>query len=240
MSKRREQIERQKAQQRKQTMVILVVIAALAIILIGGAVALNSSKSQPQALVAVNEPPPQNAEKNGRAWGPVEAPITIVDFVDSQCPACGQYVTKVEPSVIEAFAKTGKVRYEVRMLTFVGQESVNAAKAALCAMDQDQFWQMHATIFANQTRGENAGDFTTENLQLMAAQLGMDKAVFNQCLGSGKYDAVISQDRDEASRLGVTQTPTTLINGRKYTGAQGVNDLKRIFADLAPDVKFSQ
>ena len=236
MSKRREEAAQQRAKERKQTLIILSVIAGLAVILIGGAVVLNMKNTQPRALVIKNEAAPANAEKNGRAWGPADAPIKIVSYVDSQCPGCGQYAQHYEPAVVEAFAKTGKVRYEVRTLSFIGQESVDAAKASLCAMDQDKFWQMHATLFANQVNGENAGDFTKDILKEMAAKLGLDTNTFNTCLDSTKYDAQLNQDTEEASKLGINQTPTFAVNGKVFTGARNADDFRNIFKQVAPDV----
>jgi protein-disulfide isomerase len=236
MSKRREEAAQQRAKERKQTLIILSVIAGLAVILIGGAVVLNMKNTQPRALVIKNEAAPANAEKNGRAWGPADAPIKIFSFVDSQCPGCGQYAQLYEPGVVEAFAKTGKVRYEVRTLSFIGQESVDAAKASLCAMDQDKFWQMHATLFANQVNGENAGDFTKDILKEMAARLGLDTNTFNTCLDSTKYDAQLNQDTEEASKLGINQTPTFAVNGKVFTGARNADDFRNIFKQVAPDV----
>jgi protein-disulfide isomerase len=236
MSKRREEAEQQRAKERKQTLIILSIIAALAVIVIGGAIVLNMKNTQPRALAIVNDPAPASAEKNGRAWGPADAPIKIISFVDSQCPGCGQYAQHYEPAVVEAFAKTGKVRYEIRTLSFIGQESVDAAKASLCAMDQDKFWQMHATIFANQVNSENSGNFTKDVLKEMGSKLGLDTNTFNTCLDSTKYDAQINLDAEEASKYGVNQTPTFVVNGKLFTGARNADDFKAIFAQVAPDV----
>lgn len=238
MSKRRELAQQRQVQQRRQTISVLTIIAALAIILIGGAVILNAQRNQPHALTIVNDPPPQNAEVNGRSWGPANAPIQVIEFVDSQCPGCAQFVTKYEPDMQAAFAGTGQVHAEIRFLTFIGQESVDAAKAQLCAMDQNKFWQMHDTVFANQWLGENAGDFTKANLQQMALKLGLNTGAFNDCLNSTKYDDLLAKDSQEAAQYNVTQTPTIIVNGRKYSSALNVADFKRIFAEVAPDVKF--
>lgn len=240
MSKRREQIQQRHVQQRKQMTVAAAIIVVAAVILIGGAVILNALSNAPHAIVAVNNPPPANAERNGRAWGPADAPIKVLAFVDAQCPGCGLYTTRFEPGIIAAFAKTGKVRYEVRLMSFIGAESVDAARAALCAMDQDKFWQMHAALFANQWGAENSGNFTRANLQTMASQLGMDTAAFNACIDARKYDTLIQADATEASRLGVHQTPTFAVNGRLVDGVQNVDDFKRVFAQVAPDVHFTQ
>ena len=105
-------------------------------------------------------------------------------------------------------------------------------------MDQDKFWQMHDTIFANQGAAENAGAFSNSNLKAMARSIGVDTVTFDSCLDSAKYDTVISEDRDEGTAAGVDQTPTTVINGKKSIAVMGPDDLKRAFAEIAPDVKF--
>ncbi len=240
MSKRRELIEQQRKQRRKQVTVALAIIAAFAMILIGGAVILNAVSSAPHPITVVNNPAPPNAEKNGRAWGPKDAPIQVIAFVDSQCPGCALYTARYEPGVIDAFARTGKVRYEVHALTFIGPESVDAAMASLCAMDQDKYWQMHDTIFANQWLGENSGNFSRATLQEMASRLGLDTGSFNTCMDSSKYNGTISQDAADASQFGVNQTPTFIVNGKRFTGAQNADDFRRIFAQVVPEVTFTQ
>jgi protein-disulfide isomerase len=242
MSKRRELIERRQAQQRKQAIIALAVIGAIAVLLIGGAIALNardaSTAASGPALVTATQPVPPNADNATRAWGPADAPIKVQEYLDYQCPACGNFASKYEQGVVDAFAKSGKVRWESRSMSFIGQDSVNAAKAALCAMDQGKFWDMHHTLFANQTMGENAGEYSNSRVKDMAAQIGLDTNTFNSCYDSTKYDDQITQDRDQGDKAGVQQTPTFVVNGKVYVGVQSATDFKRIFAEVAPEVKF--
>ncbi len=244
MSKRRDLIERRQEQERKQTLIILGVIAVLAIVVIGGAIILNSNANTASnanaaqlGVVASNKAVPANAEANGRAWGPKDAPIKIEEFLDYQCPACGAYNRTYEAGVIDAFAKTGLVRYEVRSISFIGQESLDAAAAAMCATDQNMFWQMHNAIFANQS-GENQNGFNSQRLKDIAGKAGLDTAAFNTCFDSGKYTQQVQQERTDSENRNVNQTPTFFINGKAYPGTLGVEDFKREFSKIAPDVKF--
>ena len=241
MSKRRELVEQRRAQERKQTLTILGVIVVIAVLLIGGAIALSnrnaaSSGGNSNAVTASDHPTPANAQANERAWGPADAPVKIEEYLDYQCPACGSYNRNYEAGVIEAFANTGKVRYEVHSMSFIGQESVDAAQAALCSADQNKFWQMHNSIFNNQV-GENQGAFTKDRLKSIAAAAGLDTNAFNTCLDSGKYNDKVSQERTDGENRGVNQTPTFFVNGKMYVGIQSATDFRRIINEVAPDVK---
>ena len=191
-------------------------------------------------VVATPGPLPPNAEPNGRAWGPADAPIKVLKFVDYQCPTCGKYSSEYDPGIVDAFAGSGKVRYEVRILTFIGGESYDAGMAALCAADQNAFWRMHRSLFINQPFDgrENVGTFTKDNLRDIAAQLDLDMPAFNQCLDSQAHKATLDQDRAEAQQYGVSLVPTLVINGKIYRGARSADDLRAIFAGIAPDTKF--
>jgi protein-disulfide isomerase len=238
MSKRRELVERRRQQERKQTLTVLVIIALIAVLLIGGAAVYQLLRGRPEqpSLQASTKPLPANPEPNGRAWGPADAPIKIEEYLDYQCPACGAYANQFEPGVVDAFSKSGKVRYEVRSISFIGQESVDAAQAVLCAADQNKFWEMHNSIFANQ-QGENQGAFSKARLKEIASVVGLDTAAFNTCLDSDKYASKVAQERDEGDKRGVTQTPTFFVNGKMYVGTHSADDFRRIFAEVAPNVK---
>ena len=254
MSKRRELEARRQEQQRKQTIQIAVIIAVIAIVVIGGAIILSTLSGQEQqrasnlpAVKTASKDTPPNAEPNGRAWGPADAPIKVEEYLDYQCPACGQYARNFEPGVIAAFASTGKVRYEVQFMPFLedrvnGRESRDAVQAALCAAEQNKFWQMHATLFANQpiTGQENIGNYSKPRLKEMAATIeGMDTAAFNACLDSNKYEQTVLQIRRDSEARGVQQTPTFFVNGQAFPGVRSAADFRQIFAQVAPNVQLT-
>lgn len=180
-----------------------------------------------------------NVEANGRAWGPADAPIKVVEWLDYQCPTCGAYSRNFEPGIEAAFSKAGKVRYEVKSLSFIGDESVDSAAAALCAADQNKFWEMHYTIFDNQS-GENQGALAKSRLKDMAASIGMNTGAFNTCLDGGKYTKKVEDEKAEGEAAKVNQTPTFVINGKLYVGLKNASDMRKIFTEMAPDVKFDQ
>ena len=95
--------------------------------------------------------------------GDANAPVTIVEFADFQCPFCGRHHQTVEPSLIKEYVDTGKVSLVYKHLPFLGQESAFVAVAAECAADQGKFWQYHDYLFEHQ-QGENQGAFTKEKL----------------------------------------------------------------------------
>lgn len=237
---------RRKRQGRQQQRLIWALgLGTLLLILIISSVASLGRSSTEQRLasnlspVVVSEhPAPPNAEPNGRAWGPAEAPIQVIEYADYECESCGYFARTYEAEVIEAFAATGKVRFEIRNAPFHGQGSRNAAAAAYCAAEQNAFWPMHDSLFLNQPQVEGTGPqvFSEARLNEIAGRLGLDTVAFGQCLGGGKYTAQVEADYAETGRVGVTGTPTFFINGRAYPAILSTDDFRRIFAEVAPDV----
>lgn len=249
MSKRRELARLREEREKRQLMIVLAIIGVMFILILGGAVliGLSDQRGTGSGQVATLEPisvstkpSPPNAEVNGRAWGPKDAPIKVEEFIDYQCPACGAYARDLENGVVEAFAATGKVRYEIHNFPFKGKESRRAAEAVYCATEQDKFWRMHATIFINQPSShgdDDIGAFSDERLKEMAAQLELEMSKFNECFDSRKYEAQVNTDYDRAISLGLQSTPTFVINGKSYPGAKSADDLRSIFAQVAPKVQ---
>ena len=260
MSKRREIEQQQQVQDRKQGITIAVIIAAIALVVIGGAVILSNATGSSTPTAASNgrvlpaikastaEVPP-NAQDKQRAWGPADAPITIVEYIDYQCPHCGNYHITMEPQVIKAFAQTNKVRYEIRALPFLDNgttESLDAAQGSYCAADQNKFWQYHSSLFDNQmgllTGEENVGGFTKARLKDIAATIpGIDAAAFNTCLDTDAKKGNVQADYEEAAKRPVERTPSFAVNGKLISAdarTSSVDGWKQIFAEVAPDVKF--
>ncbi len=151
--------------------------------------------------------------------GDPNAPVTIVEYGDFQCPSCGAFFGSVEPALKARYIDTGKAKLVFKNFPWIGPESKRAAEAAACAGAQGRFWEYHDALYANQ-HGENAGFLTPETLKTFAARLGLDTAAFGACLDSGAYRAAVVADFNEVRRLGLTGTPTFLINGQRIVGAQ--------------------
>lgn len=217
-----------------------VVLLILAVV-IGAIIAAGRSGNVDQEglTVAAQQVIP-NVEPFGAAWGPKDAPITIEEFVDYQCPACGAYAREIEPEVVAAFAASGKVRYEVHNFQFKGAASQNAAEGAYCAAEQDRFWPMHTSIFLNQPQDHGASNvYNDAQLIAIAGRLSMDTAAFKQCLIKDTYVPRVQADYERATALNIQSTPTFIINGQPFVGIQQVEDFRKIFATVAPDVKIT-
>ena len=151
--------------------------------------------------------------------GDSNAPVTIIEFADFQCPYCGRFFAETKPQIDEQYMQSGKVRFAYFNFAFLGPESNWAAEAAECAADQNKFWEYHDKLYDSQS-GENQGAFNKDNLKKFAEDMGLDTSAFNECLDSGKYTQLIRDESSMASSIGVRSTPTFLINGQAVVGAQ--------------------
>ena len=163
--------------------------------------------------------------------GNEDAAITMIEFADYQCPFCGRHFQQVQPQIDLQYLDSDQIRFGYYNMAFLGAESTWAAEAAECAADQDKFWEFHDYLYNNQG-GENQGVFSKENLKKFAGTLGLDATAFNDCLDSGKYTALVQEDTASARSLGLSSTPSFLINGQKIVGAQGLASFQQVIDPL--------
>ncbi len=162
--------------------------------------------------------------------GDQNAPVTIIEYSDFQCPFCGKFFKETESVLREKYIKTGKVKFIYRSFAFLGQESLWAANAARCAGEQGKFWQYHDYLYSNQS-GENQGAFSKDNLKSFATALGLDTEKFNACLDSEKYTDLIQKETKAGGEAGVQGTPANFINGTLYPGALPAATFTQIIDD---------
>ena len=171
------------------------------------------------------DPPRLAVEVTGDpSRGPADAPVTIVEFSDFQCPYCSRAIPTLK-KIEETYA--GKVRlvYRDYPLIQIHPGAAPAAEAAACANDQGKFWAMHDLLFAHQDKLEVA------DLKKNAADLGLDTAAFDQCLDSGRHVEGWRKDVADAERYGITSTPAFFINGRLIVGAQPYETFAQMIDD---------
>jgi protein-disulfide isomerase len=169
------------------------------------------------------EPERVEVAATGPAVGPANAPVTIVEFSDFQCPFCARLV----PTIDQVKAKYGdKVRVVFRQypLNF-HQFAQKAAEASLCAHEQGKFWQLHDEMFKNQQA------LGVDQLKTAAAGLGLKAETFNSCLDSGKYADEVQADLQAGSAAGVSGTPAMFINGRFINGAVPLDQITKVIDD---------
>lgn len=165
------------------------------------------------------DPAPAPVAQMRPSLGRADAPVVLVEYADFQCPFCGAFAREVKPRIEEAYVRSGKVRFEWRDFAWFGEESKAAANAARCAGDQGAFWQYHDRLYAERVT-PNRGTFTRARLISDASAIGLDTAAFTACLDEGRHRAAVAADTAEATRLGMTGTPTFLIGDRRIVGAQ--------------------
>jgi protein-disulfide isomerase len=169
------------------------------------------------------EPDRVQVAATGPAQGPENAPITIVEFSDFQCPYCSRLI----PTLDQVKQQYGdKVRIVFRQFPLNFHENAQkAAEASLCANDQGKFWQMHDAMFQNQQA------LAVDALKAKAVELGMTAETFNSCLDSGKYANQVQADMQEGSAAGVTGTPAMFVNGRFISGAVPLEQITKVIDD---------
>ncbi|MCC6904344.1 MAG: DsbA family protein [Anaerolineae bacterium] len=157
------------------------------------------------------------------AFGPEDAPVTIVEFSDYQCPYCKRYKDQTYAALREQYGDN--IRYVFRdfPLTSIHPDAFLAAEAATCAGDQGKYWEMHDTIFANQIVG-----IGKDALIGFAGDLDLDVDAFTECIESGKYTEEVQKDMTEAQSYGVTGTPSFFINGVRLVGAQPLETFQAV------------
>ena len=153
--------------------------------------------------------------------GPENAPVTIVEFSDFECPYCSRVVPTLE-QIIETYGDRVRLVFRQFPLNNIHPNAQKAAEASLCANDQGKFWEMHDLMFKEQKSLE------LEQLKEKAARLELDVEAFNGCLDSSKYADVVMSDQESASQIGVSGTPALFINGRFLSGAQPYEQLSAV------------
>jgi protein-disulfide isomerase len=185
--------------------------------------------------VAVALTPEQLQRVPGISVGRADAPITIFEFADFQCPACGRWATFIEPVIKERLVQTGKARYVFYDFPLGGSHvhSFLAARAGRCANEQGKFWEYHQALFARQ----NDWSFeksAEEKLLQYGGQVGLDGEKFEGCLRSDKYAREVSESKSLGESLGVNGTPSIYVNGQKISLPGSYNEFEQQLRQIAP------
>jgi len=181
-----------------------------------------------EAVVSIDDDPVK---------GDINAPVTIIEFSDYQCPFCGRFYKTTLPDIEKDYIKTGKVRYVFRDFPLeFHKQAPKAAEAANCAGEQGKYWEMHDKLFDNQK------DLEVERLKKYASEIGIDSSSFNACLDSGRYAKEIEADIEDGRKVGVSGTPSFFIGksqvgskeivGKKVVGARPLQAFKQVIDQL--------
>lgn len=168
------------------------------------------------------------AEAGDLVLGPEDAPITIIEYSDYQCPFCKRWHDQVFHQLMAAYPHQIRFVYRDFPLMSIHPGALPAAEAANCANEQDAYLDYHEALFSNQYDMDNAG------LLQYATDLGLDTDAFRTCLSSQRYRQEVLADLQYGMSIGVQSTPTFLINSTVVVGAQPYEVFKQIIdAELA-------
>ena len=162
--------------------------------------------------------------------GPANAPITIVEFGDFQCPFCRQWQQQTYQPLLAAYP--GKIRFVYRdfPLTSIHPNAFPAAEAAQCANAQNAFWPYHDKLFSSE-------NLSNDIYVQYAQELNLDMTKFNDCLANKPFDKYIQDNSDFAVKTGVDSTPTFFINGLAIIGAQPLSAFTQVIdKELAHEI----
>ena len=176
----------------------------------------------PPAAAGTTEVQRVNVSTDGDpSIGPEDAPVTIVEFSDYQCPYCASWYQQTFDRLIANYP--GQIRFVYRDLPLpMHPEAIPAAEAANCAGEQGAYWKFHDALFSGQY------DLGRAAYEQYAADLGLEPAAFTACLDDHRTQDEVRADAADATRLGLTGTPSFVINGRILIGALPFEDFKAI------------
>lgn len=221
---------RSPAQPRSRFGLTQITLAAVigGVLLIGAAIVLNN-RPPTTTIEVVRGSTPSGIPASGLVLGKADAPVTIELFEDFQCPACLRWGTDVLPTLASHELAEGTAKIAFHGYSFIGPESIDAAKAAWAANQQGRFWDMWATLYANQGLRENNGAFARDRLVAMADVIGLDRARFLADIDSAEAATAVTQSSASAVAAGITKTPSLVVNGKLLEGG-GYTDLSTAIA----------
>jgi len=169
--------------------------------------------------------------------GRADAPVTLVEFSDYQCPYCRIFFSDTLPTLKREYIDTGKLRYVFRdyPLDQMHPQARKAAEAAHCAGEQGKYWEMHDLLFQNQQT------LASPQLSEHARNLGLDGATFDACLESAKYAARVKESQSNGAEAGVRGTPGFIlaktqpgdsVEGTPVRGAQPIDAFRKLIDQI--------
>jgi protein-disulfide isomerase len=176
------------------------------------------NKAKIEIFLPEPSPPVIKISDEGPSRGPKKAPVTVIEVSDFECPFCKQ----VESTLKQLLPSYGdRVRLIYKHFPLPNhQHAFQAAQAAVCAGEQGKFWEYHDLLF------ERSGELSATNLSSYAGELGLNVSHFTACLDSESSRAAVSKDIEEIRQVGLSSTPTFIINGRVLTGARNLDEFK--------------
>jgi protein-disulfide isomerase len=209
-----EEAERRTARRRASLMRLGLVLALAVVVVIVAVVVSSGGNDEAPAGGGGGAKPGDAAAANALFRGIPQSGIhlgsgggpTLIEFADLQCPFCAEYSNGVLPTVIKRYVRTGKVRYELRMRSFLGDDSVRAAGAAAAAASEDRLYQF-ADLFYRRQKEENTGYVTDDFIRSVASDSGVNPSKAVAAANDAKSQPLVAAAEQQAAALGSRGTP---------------------------------
>src|SRR6266480_4063847 len=207
---------------RQKTLMIrtLLVAATAWCVIVPGPAAPPGARQSPDPLAA-------------RTRGRSDAPVTVYEMSDFQCPYCREFALGTLPLLEREYVQAGKVRfvYINLPLSSVHKNAATAAELAVCAARQERFWPMHDLLFRHQSQWSALAS-PRAYLRALGDSAGLDSARLTQCVASGAAAAEVQRDAERARRSGATSTPTFYIEGALLEGAAPITVFRAVLDSI--------
>jgi protein-disulfide isomerase len=187
------------------TVAVVIVVIAIAVSSSGGNDTKVTKKEGQQTSSLFT-----GIAQNGITLGNAQAKVTLYEFADLQCPFCRQYTTTVFPELVDKYVKPGKVKMVWRNLTFIGPDSVTAARAASAAGAQNKLWDFADLFYKNQGT-ENTGYVTDKFIEQIATSAGIDVNKMKADQSAPFVEQQLGEAQNQAQQFGINSTPSFLI-----------------------------
>lgn len=221
VSRKQENLKRGKAEPESSgnrgLLLVLGAIGVAGVAILGYSLATGafaSAATEPVELDYADDPERLIEEAVAVEMGDPDAPVTLMEFADYQCPGCAHFATQIKPQLRQEFIETGQVHFVFHDFPLSGHANAFlAARAARCAGDQDVYWDYHDVLAARQnewaTQSDPRGLFTD-----YAEAVGADGSAFRECVNSDRHAETVTANAALGDQLGVTGTPWVLVSER--------------------------
>lgn len=204
---------------------ILAAVAVIGVGAVGYSVSsgvMGTTASEPVAVEGIDDMERLVELAQGVTKGDENAPVTIVEFGDYQCPACGQWAQVVEPQVELTYLEQGRAKFVFYdyPLVSIHPNAFIGARAARCAGDQEMYWEYHDLLYQNQSRWSLEAN-PVGTLVDYSETAGLDRDDFESCLRSDRHAELVSANMELGAQLGVNSTPTIMVNAGGQTRRLG-------------------
>lgn len=210
-------------------LVLVILLAIFVPSILGGSDSDESSPSVDGPKEGIEVP----VEEHDPVLGDEDAPVTVVEFVDYQCPSCKVSAEQTLPKIKEKYVESGEVRYVLKDFPLSSHpNAVPAAVAVRAAGEQGMYWEMHDLVFENQSEwAELSDDELNRKFLSYAEELGLDTEQFAEDIEKDQLTDRVMAGRKLGEDLGVRYTPTMFVNGKVYEDPVGPDELEDIIEE---------